>query len=166
MVHYYHSGDERLGLRTCLRMPRCYNTGSNLQGKTNDMPCERFDWQTLPREQLSPGLARQFISGEKATVALFHFRKGGTVPAHSHENEQLSYVLEGSLRFHLQDQKSPQGQKQGEDARELDVRAGQVLLILSHVAHSAVALEDTVVLDIFSPIRKDWLGLPPTTPGK
>ena len=128
-----------------------------LQGKTNDMPCERFDWQTLPREQLSPGLARQFISGEKATVGLFHFRKGGTVAAHSHENEQLSYVLEGSLRFHLEDQKSPQGQKQGEAARELDVRAGQVLLIPSHVTHSAVALEDTVVLDIFSPIRKDWL---------
>ena len=121
------------------------------------MPCERFDWQTLPREQLSPGLVRQFISGEKATVALFRFRKGGAVPTHSHENEQLSYVLEGSLRFHLEDQKSPQGQKEGEGARELELRAGQVLLIPSHVAHSAVALEDTVVLDVFSPTRKDWL---------
>ena len=125
------------------------------------MPCERFDWQTLPREQLNPGLARQFISGEKATVALFHFRKGGAVPAHSHENEQVSYVLEGALRFHLEDQKppkgQPEGQKAGEGARELELRRGQVLLIPSHVTHSAVALEDTVVLDIFSPIRKDWL---------
>ena len=115
------------------------------------MPCERFDWQTLAREQLNPGLARQFITGARTTVARFQFQKGCAVPVHSHENEQVTYVLEGALRFQLQDQKN------GGGARELDIRSGQLLLIPPNVAHGAVALEDTVALDFFSPVRQDWL---------
>lgn len=121
------------------------------------MACEHLRWQNVPREQLNPLLARQVVSGKKAMLARFYLRKGCVVPSHSHESEQLSYILEGALRFRLESQKNPEGQKEAEAAEELVVRAGEVLVIPSHLVHSAVALEDTVALDIFSPIRQDWL---------
>ena len=77
-------------------------------------------------------------------VAQVFFKKGAVVPLHHHESEQLTYILEGALKFEL-------------EGREVVVRKGEVLTIPSNVPHRAVALEDTLDLDIFSPIRLDWI---------
>ena len=114
------------------------------------MKCEHLHWQQVPREQLNPLLARQVVSGKKAMVARVYLQKGAIVPAHSHESEQLSYVLEGALRFQITNSETSQ-------VEEIVVNAGEVLVIPSQVVHGAVALEDTIDLDIFSPIRQDWL---------
>ena len=87
---------------------------------------------------------RQLVSGERSMLARIILREGCIVPLHSHENEQITYVLEGALKFLIQDQ-------------EITVRAGEVLVIPSQVPHSAVAIEDTVDLDIFCPPRADWI---------
>jgi quercetin dioxygenase-like cupin family protein len=80
-------------------------------------------------------------------LAHVYIKKGEVVPQHSHENEQISYILNGALRFRF-------GAK-GE--QEITVRAGEVVVIPSNVPHSAVALEDTLDVDVFCPPRQDWL---------
>jgi quercetin dioxygenase-like cupin family protein len=104
-------------------------------------------WNDLPREQLKSDIGRRLITGTNMMIAHVYFKKGGEVPVHSHHNEQITYVLEGALRFLL----GP-----GQD-QEVIVRAGEVLTIPPHLAHSAVALEDTLDVDIFNPPREDWL---------
>jgi len=105
---------------------------------------EHFTWDTVKKEVMNPKLWRKVISGEKAMVAQVSIAKGGVVPTHHHEGEQISYIVEGALKFEL-------------EGKEIVVRKGEVLLIPSNVPHSAVALEDTLDFDIFSPIRIDWL---------
>jgi len=101
----------------------------------------------MPREQVSDQLSRRLITGDRMMLAHVYLDKGCIVPKHSHENEQLTYILEGALRFEI-----------GEDgAEEIIVRAGEVLHIPSNVPHKAEALEDTLDVDIFSPPRQDWL---------
>lgn len=104
-------------------------------------------WDEMPREALNPLLDRRLITGERIMLAHVYLKKGCVVPRHSHENEQLTYVLEGALHFWL-----------GEDeSEEVVVRAGEVLTIPSSLPHKALALEDTLDVDIFSPPREDWL---------
>jgi quercetin dioxygenase-like cupin family protein len=104
-------------------------------------------WEEMPAEQLKGGLTRRLITGERMMIAHVYFKKGDDVPRHSHENEQITYVLEGALQFWL-----------GADGeRELIVRAGEVLVIPSYLPHSALALEDTLDVDVFNPPRQDWL---------
>ncbi len=103
--------------------------------------------EDLPREKVTDLLDRRLISGERSMLAHVYLKKGCIVPFHSHENEQVSYVLEGALRFWLGEH--------GE--QELVLRAGEVLVIPSQVRHKAEALEDTVDVDIFTPPRRDWL---------
>src|ERR1019366_8405743 len=67
----------------------------------SDAHASLFRWQDVPREALGPRLARQVITGERMMLAQLHLDEGATVPTHSHENEQLTYVLEGLLRFWL-----------------------------------------------------------------
>lgn len=98
----------------------------------------------LPVEQVNPLLDRQLVTGQRSMLARIILRKGCLVPLHSHDNEQITYVLEGALKFQIQGQ-------------EIVVAAGEVLVIPSQVPHSAEALEDTVDLDIFCPPREDWL---------
>jgi quercetin dioxygenase-like cupin family protein len=106
-----------------------------------------YRWQDLPKEALKPDLARRLISTERMMLAHVYLDKGCIVPMHSHENEQLTYILEGVLRFSL-----------GEDESEVvDVAAGEVLHIPSHLPHKAEALEATLDVDIFCPPRQDWL---------
>jgi quercetin dioxygenase-like cupin family protein len=105
---------------------------------------EHFSWATVPKEVLSPTIARKIITGERAMVAQVFIAKGGIVPRHQHESEQITCILEGALEFEI-------------EGRRIVVRAGEVLHIPSNVPHAAVALEDTLDLDIFSPIRTDWL---------
>ncbi|MCW8871192.1 MAG: cupin domain-containing protein [Xanthomonadales bacterium] len=104
-------------------------------------------WDDLPRERLNSHLERRLITGTNMMVAHVYFKKGGVVPRHSHHNEQITYVLEGALKFLL-------GENQDE---EVIVRAGEVLTIPPNLPHSAEALEDTLDVDIFNPPREDWL---------
>ena len=104
-------------------------------------------WTDLPQEQLNSDIGRRLITGTNLMVAHVYLKKGGKVPMHSHHNEQITYVLEGALKFLL-------GPEQDE---EFIVRAGEVLTIPPHLPHSAVALEDTLDVDIFNPPREDWL---------
>lgn len=102
------------------------------------------NWEAMPVEALSPAIGRQFVHGEQSMLARVLLKKGAHVPRHSHANEQISYILEGALRFVL-----PDG--------EYMVRAGEVLVIPGNVPHEAFALEDTVDLDVFAPPRQDWI---------
>jgi quercetin dioxygenase-like cupin family protein len=106
-----------------------------------------YRWEELPREKVSAMLDRRLITGDRMMLAHVYLKKGCIVPQHSHENEQLTYILEGVLRFWI-------GEHEEE---ELLVRAGEVLHIPSNVPHKAEALEDTVDVDVFSPPRQDWL---------
>ena len=109
--------------------------------------CTHYTWNDLPRERVTDLLDRRLITGDRMMLAHVYLKKGCIVPKHSHENEQLTYVLEGCLRFWL-----------GEDQQEVvDVHGGQVLHLPSHVPHKAEALEDTLDVDVFSPPRQDWL---------
>jgi quercetin dioxygenase-like cupin family protein len=101
-------------------------------------------WNDVPLETMSDVISRRVVSGERAMVAQVYLKKDAVVPLHQHESEQITYILEGALKFELQ-------------GREVVVRKGEVLLIPSNVPHRAVALEDTLDLDVFSPIRHDWL---------
>jgi quercetin dioxygenase-like cupin family protein len=105
---------------------------------------EHYSWETVKKEVLNESMCRKVISGEKVMLAQIFIAKGGVVPLHQHESEQLSYVLEGALKFDL-------------EGKEVVVRPGEVLRIPSNVPHSAVAVEDFSGLDVFSPIRLDWL---------
>jgi quercetin dioxygenase-like cupin family protein len=100
--------------------------------------------QDIPVEHLNPLIDRQFVAGERSMLARIILRKGSIVPTHSHDNEQITYVLEGALKFVI-------------EGKELIVRGGEILVIPSNVPHSAEALEDTVDLDIFCPPRADWI---------
>ena len=101
-------------------------------------------WTDVESESLNPLLERQMITGEKVMLARVLLKKGCVVPEHSHENEQLTYILEGALKFWI-------------GGKVVVVSAGQVLCIPPHLPHKAEALEDTVDLDVFYPPRQDWL---------
>ena len=105
---------------------------------------KKLSWSDVENEQLSPQLTRRFISGTNTTLARFELKKGCIVPTHHHENAQMSWIVEGCLRYTW-----PGGEP-------IDLRAGEVLVIPPNVPHGAEALEDTVVTDIFSPARADW----------
>lgn len=103
-----------------------------------------YDWTKVPTEKMSEKLSRQLISGKNVMVARLFLKRGCTVAVHSHESEQISYVLGGALKLHL-------------PKLEVTLKENNVLHIPPNVEHSAAALEDTTTLDIFSPIREDWL---------
>ena len=115
------------------------------------MPTEsdvrHFRWDDMPRERVTDAIDRRIITGPRMMIAHVYIKQGGHVPRHRHENEQITYILEGALRFRL-----------GENGEsEIDVRAGEVLVIPSNVPHEATALEDTLDVDVFNPPRQDWL---------
>lgn len=107
----------------------------------------RYRWDDMPAEQLKPGLSRKLITGERMMIAHVYFKGGEEVPRHSHENEQLTYILSGALHFWFG----------AHDEQEITVRAGEVVVIPSHLPHRAVALEETLDVDVFCPPREDWL---------
>jgi quercetin dioxygenase-like cupin family protein len=101
-------------------------------------------WHTIPLEDLNPLLQRQFVVGQEIMAARVLLKKGCIVPEHSHHNEQLTYILDGALKFWI-------------DGKEIVVHAGEVLCIPANMPHKAEALVDTVDLDIFNPPRADWI---------
>src|SRR6478672_9769994 len=106
-----------------------------------------YRWEDMPKERVTDQLQRRLITGDRMMLAHVYLEKGCIVPRHSHDNEQLTYILEGALKFWI-----------GEDESEiLTVSAGEVLHIPSNVPHKAEALVDTLDVDVFSPPRADWL---------
>lgn len=105
---------------------------------------EMFAWDSVRKEQMNPRIWRKVVTGDKLTVAQIHIDKDGVVPTHQHENEQMCYIVEGALKFQIQGQ-------------EIIARKGEIVQIPSNVPHSVVALEDSFNIEIFTPVRKDWL---------
>lgn len=101
-------------------------------------------WSTVPIEDLNPLLQRHFVVGQNIMLARVLLKKGCIVPEHSHHNEQVTYILDGALKFWI-------------DGKEIVVNAGEVLTIPPHMPHKAEALADTVDLDVFNPPREDWI---------
>ena len=101
-------------------------------------------WTDIPSEPITASIARKYITGDRVTVAQFELKRGGVVPRHSHESEQVSMVLSGALRFVI-------------DGRDVVVRAGEVLQLPSWLEHEVHVLEDAFVIDVFSPVRQDWI---------
>lgn len=108
------------------------------------MELKHIPWKSVELEDLNPLLQRQFVVGQEIMLARVLMKRGCIVPLHSHHNEQLTYILEGALKFWI-------------DGKEIVVNAGEVLTIPPHMPHKAEALEDTVDLDVFSPPRADWI---------
>ena len=113
---------------------------------------DKQPWSSVKLEVLTPLLSRRVLTAEKAMIAQVDLKKGAVVKAHQHHNEQITYILEGGLRFWLGENadKAP-------DAPYVDVMAGEVLLIPGNLRHQAEALSDTLDLDVFTPPREDWL---------
>jgi quercetin dioxygenase-like cupin family protein len=109
-------------------------------------------WSDIPVEPLNPKIGRQFVVGTGTMLARVLLAEGAHVPLHSHVNEQITYILEGRLKFVLHE-----GDSTSPTLREVVVHAGEVLCIPPSVPHEAFALEDTVDLDIFNPPRQDWI---------
>lgn len=106
-----------------------------------------YRWEDMPKEKVNETLDRRLITGDRIMISHVYLKKGSIVPRHCHENEQITYILEGGLRFWI----GP------DEAQVIDVLAGDVLHIPSMVQHKAEALEDTLDVDVFSPPREDWL---------
>jgi quercetin dioxygenase-like cupin family protein len=105
---------------------------------------KHHNWDAMAPEELNPLLTRRFISGERITLAKISLKKGCVVPAHNHDNEQLTTVMTGALKFFIA-------------GEEIIVRAGETLVIPAGLLHGAEAVEDTDVIDVFSPLRDDWI---------
>ena len=103
-----------------------------------------YRWDELALEKVTEMISRKIVTGEREMLAQVYLKKGAVVPIHSHESEQITYVLQGALKFLI-------------NGEEITVREGEVLLIPSWVEHQAEALDDTFELDLFAPIRQDWL---------
>ena len=103
-----------------------------------------YKWDDVVLETVRDGISRKFIAGDREMVAQITLKRGAIVPEHSHESEQLTYVISGALKFTL-------------GGQDVTVHAGELLRIPSWMPHSAEAVEDCFELDLFSPIRQDWI---------
>lgn len=103
-----------------------------------------YRWDDMTLEPVTGLISRRIVTGEREMLAQIVLKKGALVPMHAHEAEQMTCVLEGTLRFLV-------------GGEVIVVTAGEVLHIPSQVPHQAEALDDVLELDVFSPIRHDWL---------
>lgn len=101
-------------------------------------------WDQVPLEELNESATRRVVHSDRMTTARIALKKGAVVPRHSHENEQISHVLEGSVLFQFDD-------------REVTARAGDMVQIASGEPHRVEALEDSLAMDVFQPVRQDWI---------
>ena len=110
----------------------------------NPRPVRLYRWDEIALEKVTEMISRKIITGEHEMVTQIYLKRGAIVPTHSHESEQMTYILQGGLRFLI-------------NGEEITVREGEVLHIPPGVEHQAEALEDTFELDVFSPLRRGWL---------
>ena len=113
-------------------------------GRANKTELKYIPWRSVELEDLNPLLQRQMVVGQEIMLARVLMKKGCIIPLHSHHNEQITYILEGALKFWV-------------DGKEIVVNAGEVLTIPPHMPHKAEAMVDTVDLDVFNPPRADWI---------
>ena len=106
-------------------------------------PYRLFRWDEIALEKVTEMVSRKFVSGEQETMAQIYLKRGAIVPLHAHDSEQMTYVLQGALKFFV-------------GGEEVTLREGEVLHITPGVAHYVEALDDTFVLGVFSPVRRDW----------
>jgi quercetin dioxygenase-like cupin family protein len=103
-------------------------------------------WDGVPVERVTEVITRQVVTGENEMIARVVLERGAVVPTHSHVSEQITWVLEGAMKLWI-----------GEPEREVLLTSGSFVVIPPHVPHRAEAIERTVDIDVFSPIRQDWL---------
>ncbi len=110
------------------------------------MRAKKYRWDEMPEEVVTDSLSRKMVVGEKEMLCWLRLKPGCLVPMHSHEHEQISHVIQGRLRFVV-------------DEEAVEIGPGETLLIPPNVPHSAEVVGDETVLDydIFSPVREDWL---------
>ena len=121
-----------------------HRVGGKKRVTTNKAQLKYLPWSGVELENLNPLLQRQLVVGQNIMLARVLLKKGCIVPLHSHHNEQITYILEGALKFWI-------------DGKEIVVNAGEVLTIPPHMPHKAEALVDTIDLDVFNPPREDWI---------
>ena len=102
-------------------------------------------WDEIALEKITEMMSQKIIVGEREMLAQIYLKRGALVPMHAHDSEQMTYILQGALKFFV-------------GGEEITVREGEVLHIPSGMPHQAEALEDTFEIDIFSPVRTDWIG--------
>lgn len=112
---------------------------------------EKYVWNDIELEEIAPLLSRKLLHNDRLMLAQVFLKTGCIVPAHDHHNEQATYILEGCLRFWLGTHADAPGDEY------TDIHAGEVLLIPGGVRHRALALKDTLDLDLFTPPRQDWI---------
>jgi quercetin dioxygenase-like cupin family protein len=103
-----------------------------------------YDFDGMPEEQISPLISRQYIYGAQSMLVKWTLKKGAVIPLHHHNNEQITWITKGSVIVYSQ-------------GKEFKVGAGQVLVLPANVPHQFVALEDTIDIDVFAPVRQDWI---------
>jgi len=103
-----------------------------------------ISWDRVKKEILSKRISRKVINGEKVALVQVFLAKGAIIPKHQHESEEMGCPLEGSARVEL-------------EGKEVDIYKGEVMHIPGNVPHSVTALEDSLILYVFSPTRQDWL---------
>jgi len=140
---------ERLNMAKSKRKVKTSRKKSAVRSRTSKQSVKKVElkyipWNAVELEDLNPLLQRQFVVGQEMMLARVLLKKGCIVPEHSHHNEQITYVLEGALKFWI-------------DGKVIVVNSGEVLTIPPHMPHKAEALADTVDLDVFSPPRIDWI---------
>ena len=133
---------KKLARKTARKTAKASNPVIKMKAKPSEL--KHIPWSTVELEELNPLLQRQLVVGGDIMVARVLLKKGCVVPLHSHHNEQVTYILDGALKFWI-------------DGKEIIVNAGEVLTIPRNMPHKAEALMDTVDLDVFNPPRADWL---------
>ena len=108
---------------------------------------DKLSWSKVDVEEVNSSLKRQIIYGKNIMVAKMTIKDGCIVPLHHHENEQISQVISGSIRFWFGENRE----------KTLDLFAGEVVVIPGNLPHEALMLEDVEVVDTFSPPRQDWI---------
>jgi quercetin dioxygenase-like cupin family protein len=131
-------------IKKAVSSERLHKVGGKKTRAASKAKLKYIPWSSVPVEDLNPLLQRHFVVGRDIMLARVLMKRGCIVPLHSHHNEQVTYILEGALKFWI-------------DGKEIVVNAGEVLTIPPHMPHKAEALADTVDLDVFNPPREDWI---------
>lgn len=105
---------------------------------------KHIKWDEIPAERLNDKFVRKFAWDGKIMIALTEVEQGCIVPAHSHDNEQMTFVVSGRWRFRL-------------DGRTVDVGPNEMIFIPANVVHTVEAVERLVAYDVFTPPREDWI---------
>jgi len=115
----------------------------NISAHYNALPiC--YSFENMPEEKLSELISRQYIYAAQSMLVKWTLKKGAVVPLHFHENEQITWITKGSVKVFSQ-------------GKEFIIKAGEVIVFPPFVPHEFVALEDTIDIDVFAPVRQDWI---------